>query len=100
VYTLNNRAVTLTGRPVELPLPAALTSYWNWIPCPFQRPQSLQTALRNASFTAHDVIKSQTTFAIYHAAFGWYGPLNVLTPGEGYELHVHTDPMLVFEASI
>tara|TARA_B110000046_G_scaffold99652_1_gene107155 strand:- start:254 stop:775 length:522 start_codon:yes stop_codon:yes gene_type:complete len=100
VLTLNSRTVTLTGRAVELPLPVALNRYWNWISCPSQHPQSLQVALRNATFTADDVIKSQTLFARYYSGHGWYGLLQVLSPGDGYELYVHTDPRLTFTDDI
>jgi len=86
IKTSSGHTLTLTGTPVTLPLAITLAGGWNYVPCPYQSATDLSAGLPTVTYTADDLIKSQTVFSTYYDGFGWFGNLNQIAPGEGYKL--------------
>ncbi len=81
----NPSVVTIMGPSARLDEhPITLSPNWNWIgyPSPFEK--DINEALADLNATDGDVLKSQSSFAIYSSLFGWYGSLNTMSPGMGY----------------
>jgi len=76
------------GLPVETQeMVYNLSSGWNWISYSPKEPENVNYALSNlGNYGTH--IKNYTAFAIYYPSNGWFGPLNVLQPFEGYMMRV------------
>ena len=56
---------------------------WSWIGYPVQASNSLMAAFGNLEPVDGDMVKSQTSFAMYSGTV-WKGTLKGMTPGEGY----------------
>ena len=69
-----------TTRPITL-LPG-----WNWLGFISLRNLPINQALANYNATANDVIKGQTSFAVYDSILGWSGSLTYMLPNAGYML--------------
>ncbi|HXC03528.1 MAG TPA: LamG-like jellyroll fold domain-containing protein, partial [Bacteroidia bacterium] len=65
-------------------IPITLTQGWNWTGFVSLRNLTVQEALANLTPTAGDIIKGQTSFALYDSTLGWAGSLNYLQPNQGY----------------
>ena len=60
-----------------------LASGWSWIGYPAQASNSLNAALADADPQDGDIVKGQSSFAVYTDG-EWVGGLAGLTPGQGY----------------
>lgn len=63
-----------------------LNKNWNWLPYVVTKNKLLDEALANYKASDGDIIKSQSSFAIYTQSIGWKGTLTYLKAGEGYML--------------
>ncbi len=79
--------------------PLTVVPGWNWIGYLPQENISINEALASLSPTSGDLIKSQSSFAIYDANIGWLGSLSTLKPGEGYMLQAANAGTLTYPAS-
>ena len=70
--------------PVTRPL--TIVPGWNWVGFVSLRNLPVNQALANYNATANDVIKSQSSFAIYDSILGWSGSLSYMVPNAGYML--------------
>jgi hypothetical protein len=78
---------TLTMSGVEVnpqTTPVPVVTGWNWIGFISQRNMSTSEAFSNYVPVHGELIKSQTSFAIYDSTLGWVGSLNTLRPNLGY----------------
>jgi hypothetical protein len=77
-------AVSIIG-PAADPASTSITlnPNWSWIGYPAQASNSLLAAFGNAEPQEGDMVKSQTSFAMFSGNV-WKGTLKGLTPGEGY----------------
>ena len=64
--------------------PITINSDWNWIGFPSATALSIETAFTGFTPTDNDVLKSQTSFAIYYENSGWFPNSFVLNPGDGF----------------
>ena len=64
---------------------------WNWLAYPIGTNISVNDALALLQAREGDVLKNQTSFAIYDPVVGWSGTLNYLKAGEGYMLKSSKD---------
>uniref|UniRef100_A0A7S3AI73 Uncharacterized protein n=1 Tax=Haptolina ericina TaxID=156174 RepID=A0A7S3AI73_9EUKA len=79
--------LTFAGDTVELPKPFSFVPGWNYIPCVYQAPATLERAFETlTTLDTTDTLKSQMQFTTYYSGFGWFGQLSTLVPGEGYKL--------------
>ncbi len=67
--------------------PVFLNKGWSWIGYLPQRAALLNEALANLNATEGDIIKGQSSFAVYTGHNGWMGTLTYLQPGKGYLYH-------------
>ena len=77
---------------------------WNWIGYPSVYTTSVESAMSgmNRNPKDGDILKSQSNFTMYYEDFGmWYGPLSMLSPGEGYMYlsNDNDDKTLVYPAN-
>lgn len=80
-------SLSIVGAPVR-PADHELTLQpgWTWLGYTAADRNSLAAALADAAPMEGDVMKSQTSFAIYTGG-AWLGSLEVLMPGEGYNYY-------------
>ncbi|MCR5014323.1 MAG: T9SS type A sorting domain-containing protein, partial [Bacteroidales bacterium] len=78
--------ITVTGGTVDpSKYPITIANGWNWIGYPVSQALDVNDALGNMSCTEEDVLKSRNGFTTYIDGYGWWGSLNTLNPGEGYQ---------------
>jgi hypothetical protein len=58
---------------------------WNWIGYWCDTEMGLEEAMASISPTQNDAVKSRTAFSSYFTDYGWYGNLQTLVPGQGYQ---------------
>ena len=58
---------------------------WNWIGYMCDTEMGLEEAMASISPTQNDAVKSRTAFSSYFTDYGWYGNLQTLVPGQGYQ---------------
>lgn len=63
-----------------------LNPNWNWLPYVVSKNIPVADALANFNASEGDLIKSQSSFAIYSESIGWKGSMTYLKAGEGYML--------------
>lgn len=67
----------------------SMQSGWNWLPFPIGNNVDINAALANLEATDSDVIKSQSSFAMYDAGEGkWFGPLTYFETSKGYMAYI------------
>lgn len=76
--------------------PINIEAGWNWIGVKSEFLIDVPFAFSNLSLQTGDLIKGQTSFAIYDTQFGLSGNLSFLEPGDGYMLFFHTDGQLIY----
>ena len=76
---------TLVGEPTDpTQIPITLKANgWTWIGYPAQATNSLDAAFAGAEPLDGDMIKNQSSFALYTEG-EWLGTLRTMTPGDGY----------------
>ena len=90
--------VDITGQAANTAShPVTLQPNWTWIGYPCTMTMSVGTALAGITPEAGDLLKSQTSSAMYLGS-SWVGALNTLTPGMGlmYYSKKTTDMTLVY----
>ncbi len=76
---------TVVGEPVDYAnTTITINAGWSWIGYPLQASNSLQAAFGNANPKDGDIVKGQSSFAMYSEG-DWDGTLQAMTPGEGYQ---------------
>ena len=91
------KVLTFTGMPVTLPMSVTLSNGWNWLSCPYVSDVDLGAHIpTGVTYAENDLIKSQTDFATFYGAYGWYGTLTLLEPGKGYKIQVATGNIAYF----
>lgn len=73
-----------------------LNQYWNWLPFVVSKNIPIGDALANYKASDGDLIKSQSSFAIYTVPIGWKGTLSYLKAGEGYMLKTNIAQTLTY----
>jgi hypothetical protein len=99
-YAVN--ADTLTVKGVEAnpeANPVQIKNGWNYIGFLSQRNMNINEALSAYSPNNDDLIKGQTSFAVYDSILGWVGSLNVMKPNQGYLLQSSKTGTLVYPRS-
>ena len=77
-------AETLVGEPANAAdITITLNSGWSWIGYPCQASNSLDVAFAGAEPKEGDIVKNQSSFAIYTEG-EWVGSLASVQPGDGY----------------
>lgn len=79
--------------------PISVGKGWNWIGFLPQENIAINEALASFNATSGDLLKSQSTFAIYDTNIGWLGSLTSLKPGEGYMLQAANVGSITYPAS-
>jgi hypothetical protein len=79
--------------------PITLTTGWNWVGFVSLRNLPVKDALANLNAKSGDVIKSQTSFALYDSTLGWSGSLAYMVPNQGYMLRSKTGGTFVYPIS-
>jgi len=97
----NSDSVVLTGNPVdvnetEIPLNVG----WNWIGYTPQMSLDINTALSSLQPDHGLYIKSQDAYSDYYSGFGWFGPLSILNPFQGYVLNMVLADNLVYTSGL
>jgi len=69
--------------PTDAAMAITLKPNWTWIGYPCQASNSLNAAFTSADPQEGDVVKGQSSFALYTEG-EWIGTLNAMQPGEGY----------------
>ena len=83
-----SQKLNIKGVPIDLNTWSFnLIQNWNWLPFVVSKNIPITDALANLKASDGDVIKSQSSFAIYSATVGWKGSLTYLKSGEGYMLN-------------
>lgn len=77
-FTLNATAVTPADHPISI------SNGWNWIGYPSSNETSVANALSGFNATNEDVLKSHSAMTTYIDGYGWWGSLDMMTPGNGY----------------
>ena len=94
----NGGEIAFTGYPVD-PLSATihLTDGWNWIGYIPQNDGSINDALGSIG-DGGIFIKSpgESISAEYYADFGWYGSLDFMSSGVGYQIQVNGEADLIY----
>jgi len=93
---LNGGIIAFTGYPVDpSSITIHLTDGWNWIGYIPQNSGAIDLAL-NTIGDSGIFIKNQTASAEYYDGFGWYGGLDNMYPGDGYQLQITGEADLVY----
>jgi hypothetical protein len=86
----------IVGEPVNTAnTTITLNSGWSWIGYPAQASNSLQAAFVNANPQDGDMVKGQSSFAMFYDG-DWMGTLQAMTPGEGYMYQSMADNVKTF----
>ncbi len=72
---------------------------WNWLSYQPQTGYEINHALSNLDPLNGNLIKSQTTYAIYVAGFGWVGSLTFMSPKQGFLYKSGNADTLVYPAT-
>ena len=100
MYKLNMNyedSIQLTGTPVDVSETSIpLNQGWNWIGYTPQTQLDINTALSNLQPDHALYIKSQDAYSDYYEGFGWFGPLNIMNPFQGYLLNMVLPDDLVY----
>ena len=91
--------LAFTGNPVDPSMvPITITAGWNWIGYTPQESMDLNSALAtlSGSSAGGDYIKNQDNYADFYDGFGWWGPLEMSEPYEGYMLKSASDGVLTY----
>ncbi|OYU97296.1 MAG: hypothetical protein CFE21_03105 [Bacteroidetes bacterium B1(2017)] len=97
-----NQADTLDLRGVEANptlRPINLTTGWNYMGFVSQRNLSTNEALAGWNASQNDLVKGQTSFAVYDTILGWVGSLTALRPNAGYLYKSATTGSFVYPRS-
>jgi hypothetical protein len=87
VYAHFSDVFDVIGTPVSLDDAIDLAAGWNWISFLPVSSQTVNTALSGYAASDGDLIKSQSSFALYDGLTErWVGTLKLLHPGQGYLL--------------
>ena len=93
------QSLNIKGVPVDLSTwQINLNQYWNWLPFVVSKNTPIGDALANFKASEGDLIKSQSSFAIYTTPIGWKGTLTYLKAGEGYMLKTNIAQTLTYPA--
>jgi len=85
IHVSQTDTLTFSGKQIDpTTIPITLTPGWNWTGFVSLRNLTVQEALASLTPQAGDIIKGQTSFALYDANLGWAGSLNFLQPNQGY----------------
>lgn len=76
--------------------PIHLKENWNWIGVKSLFIIDVPSALASLDLETGDLIKGQSSFAVYEEGFGWGGNLDFLVPMEGYMFKYHKKTDLHF----
>jgi len=92
----NGGTIAFTGYPAD-PSSATihLTDGWNWISYIPQNAGILNDALGSIGDSGV-FIKNQAASAEYYDEFGWFGSLDYMAPGDGYQLQIIGEADLIY----
>ena len=92
----NGGEIAFTGYPVD-PSSATihLTDGWNWIGYIPQNAGIINDALGSIG-DGGIFIKNQAASAEYYDEFGWFGSLDFMSPGVGYQIQVNGEADLIY----
>ena len=87
----NKDTLLSVGYPIDVELDTiSINTGWTWIGYTPQQSYQVNEALESlndGSVITGDLIKSQTGYAQYVENFGWFGSLNYMDPGNGYQIY-------------
>ena len=79
-------SIMMTGLKAKpLAHPITVTKGWNHIGFISSEPMGVENAFAGLEAAPGDIVKNQTSYAIYYDGYGWYGSLTMSTirPGDG-----------------
>jgi hypothetical protein len=85
IKVLTADTLVFSGKQID-PTTKTITLHpgWNWTGFVSLRNLTVKEALANLSPTGNDIIKGQSTFALYDSILGWSGSLTYMQPNQGY----------------
>ncbi len=96
------RQDTLTVKGVEAnpeSKPITIQNGWNYIGFVSQRNMTINDAMGSYTPRNEDLVKGQTSFAVYDSILGWVGSLNVMKPNQGFLYQSSKSGVLVYPRS-
>jgi hypothetical protein len=99
MYQLNlavANEITVIGACVDVADPINLAGGWNWIGYKPQASSLINDALASMTPTANDFIQTAGVSADYYEGFGWFGALEFMDPGKGYQVKLASADVLVY----
>jgi hypothetical protein len=98
---INSDNLEFVGNPVSVEESIiSLDAGWNWIGYTPQIPLDINQALSGITPDAGVYIKSQDEYPDYYTGFGWFGPLAVMEPYEGYALNMNTNDEFAYSLGL
>jgi len=88
------------GMPVDVSDPIVLLPGWNWIGYKPQVPLDINVALVSPSFVDGDLILTPGGVSEYFEGFGWFGDLEIMYPGFGYQINVANGTTITYPVSV
>lgn len=89
-------SLTVNGLCVDVADPISLASGWSWIGYKPQNAGDINVVLGSLTPSANDFIQTIGATADYYEGFGWFGTLESLTPGKGYQIRMANDDQLIY----
>ncbi len=85
IHVSQTDTLVFSGKQIDpTTVPITLTPGWNWTGFVSLRNLTVKEALASLNPSAGDIIKGQTSFALYDSNLGWAGSLVYLQPNQGY----------------
>lgn len=86
VNTAESQMLTMSGTPLETvdERTVPVHQYWNYIAFLPTLNMTVQEALAGYEASEGDIVKDQSSFAMYSEPIGWLGSLQYMKPGVGY----------------
>ena len=100
IYISSPKTLVVTGAPVNVSDPISLNPGWNWIGYKPQMPLDINVALVSPSFVDGDFIQTPGAVAEYFEGFGWFGDMEFMFPGFGYQIYVANSGTVTYPASV
>jgi hypothetical protein len=94
------KTLVVSGAPVNVAEPITLNPGWNWIGYKPQMPLNINTALVSPSFVEGDFIQTPGAVSEFIEGYGWYGDIELMNPGFGYQIKVTNSGTITYPESV
>jgi hypothetical protein len=88
--------LTVNGLCVDVADPISLASGWSWIGYKPQNAGDINTVLGSLTPSEGDFIQTIGATADYYEGFGWFGTLESMIPGKGYQIRMANSGQLIY----